>query len=105
MVEFTVPSTISDRHVACRLSMIVGISGPLAWDNQDDCFAPQFPHLFDGSPITWGLGGGFILTILSESNTSRTYKLTHDEIDSELRGMRPFLEWIIINAQDIINHQ
>jgi len=108
MVEFTVPSTISDRHVACRLSMIAGVSGPLAWDDQDDSLI-SIPHLLNNNPITWDLGMGFTLTIMSESDTSRrfdrriggnlprTYKLTHNEIDSELHGMRPFLEWIIIN--------
>jgi hypothetical protein len=79
------------------MAMMVGISGPLAWDDQDDSTIPSQ----DGN--IWDLGMGFILEDMGmdldtdQTGLSKKYRLTHPELTQELEGMRQFIEWVFKN--------
>jgi hypothetical protein len=94
---FTTPSSIPARHVACRLSMVVGISGPLAWEKPEDPCAPTLPciaGMADGSQV-WNLGAEFTLTEFGECGTGfHKYQLTHPKLTHELEGLQQFLEYV-----------
>jgi len=94
---FVAPSSIPERHVACRLSMVVGISGPLAWEQSDDPCAPTIPSIIvmaDGNQI-WDLGAKFTLTNLGECGTGFCrYHLTHPDLTHELDGLQQFLQYV-----------
>ena len=85
-MEFFVNNRVSERHVACRMAMMVGTSGPLAWGSQD-CGPP---HIIAKTPdgYIWDLGGGFTLTRLAPEQ----YRLTHPELQ-EIKSFNDFLEW------------
>ena len=101
MVEFEVPNSpdkwFPARHVACRMAMMTGMSGPLAWDDQDDSTIPSQ----DGN--IWDLGMGFKLEDIGmdldtdQTGLSKKYRLTHPELIQELEGLQQFVEWVFKN--------
>ena len=96
MIEFQTASNIPERHVACRLSMIAGISGPLAWESPDEICTPAYPQ--ETEKNTWDVGAGFTLIILNEHDGLRTCRLTHPELTHTLRDLQRFLEWTFDNS-------
>ena len=85
-MEFFVNSRVSERHVACRMAMIVGTSSPLAWGAQDVGLPSIVAQTPDG--YIWDLGGEFTLTRLAPEQ----YRLTHPELQ-EIKSFNDFLEW------------
>ena len=93
---FIAPSSIPARHVACRMSMLVGCGEPLAWEDPTDPCAPLAPCITqskDGMNI-WQIGADFTLTECSKSEPNHIYQLTHPELSQELEGMRLYVEWV-----------
>lgn len=97
---FAAPSSIRARHVACRLSMVVGISGPLAWECPEDPCALTLPTLpciagmADGRQV-WNLGAEFTLIEFGECGPGfNKYQLTHPKLTHELDGLQQFLEYV-----------
>lgn len=99
MIEFVSPSSVPERHVACRLTMMMaGIGGPLAWEASADPYDLYIPSIIASNGEdnhVWDLGAGFILTGKGESGGFRNYQLTHKELDHELRSMQQFIEWAL----------
>jgi len=87
-MEFFVNNRISERHVACRMALLVGTSGPLAWGPQEF----GLPNIVTQTPYgyVWDLGNEFKLTRMAHER----YRLSHPDLTAEdVQGMRDFLEW------------
>ena len=97
-MEFFVNGRILERHVACRMAMLVGTSAPLAWGPQDDGLPNIVAQTPDG--YVWDLGGDFKLTKLERER----YRLTHPELPAEdAAGLQKFVEWEFRRILDSFN--
>lgn len=91
MLEFTVNNPqYTARFVACRMAMITGLEGPLAWDEPTNT-SGSMPSR-NGN--IWDLGNCFRLEDLGGELDQKKYKLIHPELDRELEGLKPFVEWL-----------
>jgi len=85
-MEFYVNNRVSERHVACRMAMLVGTSDPLAWGPQDVGLPGIVAQTHDG--YVWDLGSDFKLTRMAPER----YRLAHPDL-KEVETFKDFLEW------------